>query len=508
MEGRAGFPGGRLVRSRPGGNDPHARGHGRSELRRIDSEGVIETIAGDGEDDFGGDGGPAIDAQLAPTDTVVDAAGNVYIADAGNHRVRRIGTDGIIETVAGNGGADFGGDGGPATEAALNRPIDVAVDAAGNLYIADFGNSRIRVVDPPADDHGDAAACATPLTLGVPMPGRIEDGADEDWFRIVLSEPASVAIYSTGDLDSYGGLRNESGTQLANDNDSGAGANFHIERDLQAGVYYMRVNSTGTATGDYTLHGRLFVDVALSQTGSDAIRVWRTATGGWTLDPETGEPFASGGEVLASNGVRYTLTLGSGGVWTASPVAGSCEASLAGTIRTLGGTIGTFAGTGDAGFGGDGGPATQARLTFPFDVAVDASGSVYVADTFNHRIRRIGTDGTIETFAGTGEGGYGGDGGSATEAQLLNPTGVAVSGAGYVFVADWGNERVRRIAPDGTIATFAGTGVQGYGGDGGAAVQAQLYGPSGVTVDAMGRVYIADTSSHRVRVVDLAEGCR
>ena len=754
---------------------------GNNRVRRIDSEGVIETIAGDGEDDFGGDGGPAIDAQLDPTDTAVDAAGNVYIADAGNNRVRRIGTDGIIETVAGNGGADFGGDGGPATEAALNRPIDVAVDAAGNLYIADydnhrirrvgpdgvittiagtgvagfggdggpataarlhypigvtvdaagnvyvadrvnhkvrrigpggiietvagtgvggfggdggpaveaqlqnpldvavdaaralyiadFSNSRIRVVDPPADDHGDAAACATPLTLGAPMPGRIEDGNDEDWFRLVLSEPASLAVYSTGALDTVGGLRNESGTQLANDNNSGAGANFHIERDLEAGVYYMRVNSFGSAAGSYMLHARLYVDVALSETGSETIRLWSAATGGWTLDPATGEPFASGGEVLASNGARYTLTLGSDGVWTATPVAELCEASLAGTIRTLGGMAGlagyagdgglavearldgpfdlavdaagyvfvvdrinnrirmidpggivvTFAGTGVAGFGGDGGqataallnrpagiavdaagyvyvadrqnhrirriatdgtietiagtgtggyggdggpataaqldeptgvavdtagnvyvadsanhrirriglggmietiagtgtfghagdggPATQARLTFPFDVAVDAGGSVYIADTLNQRIRRIDPDGMIETFAGTGVAGFSGDGGPATDAQVENPSGVAVSAAGYVFVADWANHRIRRIAPDGTIATFAGTGAQGFGGDGGPAVEAELLAASGVTVDAMGRVYIADSGSHRVRVVDLAEGC-
>ena len=251
----------------------------------------------------------------------VDAAGYVYVADRLNHRVRRIALDGTIETIAGTGTDGYSGDGGLATEAQLDEPTGVAVDTAGNVYVADSQNHTIRRIG-------------------------------------------------------------------------------------------------------------------------------------------------------------------------------------------LGGTIETIAGTGSFGYAGDGGPATQARLTFPFDVAADASGSVYVTDTFNHRIRRIGTDGTIETVAGTGTEGYGGDGGPATEALLDYPFGVAVSGAGYVFVADWGNDRIRRIAPDGAIATFAGTGVEGYGGDGGAAVEAQLLGPSGVMVDAMGRVFIADTGSHRVRVVDLAVGCR
>ncbi len=111
----------------------------------------------------------------------------------------------------------------------------------------------------------------------------------------------------------------------------------------------------------------------------------------------------------------------------------------------------------------------------------------------------------METVAGTGTDGYGGP---ATEALLNNPSGVAVNAAGYVFVADWANHRIRRIAPNGAIATFAGTGAQGYDGDGGPAVEAELLAASGVTVDATGRVYIADSGSHRVRVVDLAEGCQ
>ena len=647
---------------------------GNHRIRRIAPDGTIDTIAGTGDPEFGGDGDAATDAWLnAPVRVAVDASGYVYIADAGNERIRRIAPDGTIETLAGTGTGDFGGDGGPASEAHLHSPWGVAADASGNVYIADVLNNRIRVLRP-SGDHGDAPACATVLRLGVPARGQIDPGDDQDWFRLQLGASASVGVYTTGDLDTVGSLYGDSAVFIAgNDDTDDENLNFSIVSDLTAGVYYVRVESYRSETGGYTLRAREFTDVALGNTG-ETIRLWATDaaddTSGWTLDPSTDDPFTSGGEVAAHTGARYVLTLGSGGVWTASPVVELCEASLAGTIRNLGGTAGTagysgdggfavdarlyapfdvavdaagavfvaergnalirrigpdgiittfagtgvlgfsgdggpataaqflspigvavdaagyvyvadrlnhrirrigpdgvietfagtgtagdsgdggpatsaqldeptgvavdaagnvyvadsqnhrirriglggtieaFAGTGSFGHAGDGGPATSARLTWPFDVAVDASGVVYVADTFNHRVRRIGTDGTITTIAGTGTEGYGGDGGEATAAHLNNPSGVAVSGAGYVFVAEFANHRIRRIAPDGTIETFAGTGVSGLGADGGPAIAAQLLQPSGVTVDPQGRVYIADQSSHRVRVVDLAEGCR
>ena len=653
-------------------------------IRRITPDGTMNTVAGTGSAGDSGDGGPATQARLnRPTGVAVDAAGRVYVADAGNNRVRRFAPGEIIETIAGTGSAGFGGDGGPAELAQLDDPFGVAVDARGNVFVADADNHRVRVLESPSDDHGDAAACATLLQLGAPVPGEIETNDDADWFRLELSEAASVAVYTTGDLDTVGSLHDESGTRIASDDNGADDTNFHIESDLAMGAYYIRVVSykhpsqqqslTQTLEfggGLYTLHTRRFADVPLRESGGETVRLWGTADGGWTLDRATDASFESGDEVVASDGVRFKLTLGSGGVWTAAPAVELCVASLAGTIRTLGGTAGlagfagdggfavdarlngpfdvavdaagyvlvvdranhrirmigpdgiivTFAGTGAEGFGGDGGqataaslnrpagiavdaagyvyvadrqnhrvrriatdgmietiagtgvagfsgdggqataaqldeptgvavdtagnvyladsqnhrirriglggtietiagtesfgyagdggPATQARLSFPFDVAADASGSVYIADTLNQRIRRITPDGTIETIAGTGTDGYGSDGGPATDALLNNPSGVSVSAAGYVFVADWANHRIRRIAPNGTIVTFAGTGANGLGGDGGPAVEAQLLGPSGVTVDAMGRVYIADSGSHRVRVVDLAEGCQ
>ncbi|HTI33388.1 MAG TPA: NHL repeat-containing protein, partial [Miltoncostaea sp.] len=166
------------------------------------------------------------------------------------------------------------------------------------------------------------------------------------------------------------------------------------------------------------------------------------------------------------------------------------------------GVITTIAGTGNNAFSGDGGPATSAELNNPVGVTVDAAGNVYIADELNHRVRRIDGNGVITTFAGTGVAGSTGDGGPAAAAQLDRPIDVRVDGLGNVFVADIGASRVRRISPDGTITTVAGTGVPGFSGDGGPAGAAQINAPIEVVPDAFGNVYISDSANHRVRRVN------
>ncbi|MEU4796608.1 hypothetical protein [Streptomyces sp. NPDC023327] len=165
------------------------------------------------------------------------------------------------------------------------------------------------------------------------------------------------------------------------------------------------------------------------------------------------------------------------------------------------GSIATVAGTGEPGFGGDGGPATEAALNEPGGLVCDAAGHLYVADYWNHRVRRIAPDGSITTVAGTGEPGYGGDGGPATRAALNEPRGLALDGAGTLYVAEWKGHRVRAIGADGRITTVAGTGEPGSGPDGVPAVDSDLHHPIDLVTDAVGRVYIADCWSHRVRVV-------
>ena len=163
------------------------------------------------------------------------------------------------------------------------------------------------------------------------------------------------------------------------------------------------------------------------------------------------------------------------------------------------GTITTIAGTGEYGFGGDGGPAAEAQLSFPYGVAVDGAGNLYIADTDNQRIRKVDSTGTITTIVGTGEVGFSGDGGPATEAQLVHPTGVAVDEAGNLYIADVVALRIRKVDAAGTITTIAGTGEYGFGGDGGPAADAQLSFPYGVAVDGAGNLYIADTGNQRIR---------
>ncbi|MFB6259719.1 MAG: SMP-30/gluconolactonase/LRE family protein, partial [Thiohalorhabdaceae bacterium] len=163
------------------------------------------------------------------------------------------------------------------------------------------------------------------------------------------------------------------------------------------------------------------------------------------------------------------------------------------------GTITTIAGTGAAGFGGDGGPADQAQLNGPQGLALGPDGGLYIADTGNHRIRRVGTDGYITTAAGTGSAGYGGDGGAGRQAQLSSPHGLALDDAGNLYIADSGNHRIRELAPSGIIRTVAGTGTSGSNGDNGPAAQAQLSNPRDVAVGPEGAVYVADRGNRRIR---------
>jgi sugar lactone lactonase YvrE len=170
--------------------------------------------------------------------------------------------------------------------------------------------------------------------------------------------------------------------------------------------------------------------------------------------------------------------------------------------------ITTAVGTGMAGFGGDGGPAERALLNGPFDLGFDRAGNLYFSDTFNHRIRRVDAkSGLIATIAGCGEAGYSGDGGPATQARLNEPYGIALDDRGNLYIADRHNHCVRRLDPAGIITTFAGAGKAGFGGDGGPAEMAGMVEPNGLAFDpGQRRLFIADVADHRVRVVDLAAG--
>jgi sugar lactone lactonase YvrE len=171
---------------------------------------------------------------------------------------------------------------------------------------------------------------------------------------------------------------------------------------------------------------------------------------------------------------------------------------------TPGGESVTIAGNGSAGFGGDNGPASAAQLNTPFGLAVDAAGNLFIADTLNHRIRKVTPDGKISTIAGTGKPGFQGDGKKAIEAQFNFPTSLAIDPSGNLYVSDQGNNRVRKITSAGVVSTAVGSAKGGFGGDGGKATSSQLNGPGPLAFDREGNLYVVDQLNHRIRKVNAA----
>jgi sugar lactone lactonase YvrE len=203
---------------------------------------------------------------------------------------------------------------------------------------------------------------------------------------------------------------------------------------------------------------------------------------------------------------------GDGGLATAAQLKGSSGVSFdsegniyiadSGNHRirkvTTAGIISTVAGNGTGGYSGDGGLATAGRLSFPQGITVDSAGNLYIADTFNHRIRKVTTAGIISSIAGNGTSGYSGDGGLATAGQLWFPQGVSIDSAGNLYIADSGNNRIRKVTTAAKISTVAGEGGEGWSSDGEQATVAQLNDPSGVSVDSTGNLYIAERGNNRI----------
>ncbi len=286
---------------------------GNNRVRKIDSAGVITTVAGTGASGYSGDGGSAVHAQLnMPSGLAVDAVGNLYVADNRNHSVRRIDPAGVVTTVAGTGVSGYSGDGGPASAAQLASPVGLAVDERGNLYIADSANRRVRKVTPQfADDHGDVASSATHLDLNSSQRGIIEYSGDVDYFRLETSGRRAVRVWTTGSVDTLGLLLDREGELVALDDDSGGGENFSIEATVSAGVYFVRVAATGSTTGRYVIResGRPapFVSQAVTVVlggSGESVELVTVEGGGYTLG---GQRFESGTVVRTSGGHTYRL---------------------------------------------------------------------------------------------------------------------------------------------------------------------------------------------------------
>ena len=465
-------------------------------IRRVDASGTVSTFAGTGERGYSGDGGPAVQAQLAyPSGVAVDGAGNLYIADTSNNRIRRVDARGIITTAAGTGMSGYSGDGGTAVQAQLSRPGGVAVGSAGNLYIADTSNNRIRRVDTTGTIVTFAGTGATGYAEG----GYSGDGGPA--VQAQLDGPTDVAVDRAGNLyiadrrnyrirrvDTNGTI-----TTFAGNGDGGRGGDNGpavqaqlslpggVAVDTAGNVYIANTNSNNTRVVDTT--GIITTIAGIGGGGS--------GTGGFSGD---------GGPAVAAriSGPTGVAVDGAGNLY----IADRANHRIRRVDAT--GIITTIAGIGEFRSDGDNSPALNAELARPFGVAVDGAGNLYIADSNHHRIRRVDAAGTITTIAGSGKQGYSGDDGPAIHAKLSGPTGVAVDGAGNLYIADRLNERIRRVDAAGTITTFAGTGETGYSGDNGPAVRARLDLPFRVAVDGAGILYIADRNNHCIRRVDAA----
>jgi len=486
-------------------------------VRKVGPTGVITTVAGNGSAGWSGDGGPAVSAHFSgPRGLAVDRAGDLFIADAGNNVVRMVTPAGVIKTVAGNGTQGLSGDGGAATSASLSQPVAVAIDPSGNLFIADRHNDRIRKVNT-AGVISTFASSSAPVGVAADHLGNVFI-ADTGNNRIRMVTPAGVVTTVAG--TGNGGFSGDGGpavsAQLALPVDVSVDAAGNLFVADQANYRIRLVNPAGVIStvagvsddGHSAMSAQFFFpnSIAVDQNGNvyvadtDIHRIRKITPDGTLITVAgNGTPGYSGDGGAATSAQLYYpagITVDSAGNLYIADTRNQ-------RVRKVGpnGVITTVAGNGGGNGDGDGGPALQAQLIEPGSVAVDGSGNVYIAETGGHRIRQVNTAGVITTVAGNRTMGFSGDGGPAASAQLAFPAGVAVDSAGNVFIADSANNRIRIVTPNGLIRTFAGDGTSGFAGDGGDAPSAKIAYPQSIVVDAVGNVFIADTNNQRIRKV-------
>jgi len=436
---------------------------GNNTIREVTSNGVVTTLAGSAGQSGSADGTNSLARFSNPFGAAVDTAGNVYVADTGNNTIRKVTSGGVVTTLAGSAGLVGSADGTNNT-ARFNNPFGVAVDTAGNVYVADSGNNTIRKVT--------SGGVVTTLAGSAGLAG----SADGTNSLARFSNPSGVAVDNVGNV-----YVADSGNKI-------------IRLITSEGAVTTLAGSEGRFSYPFGVavdsSNNLFVTDTLNNT------IWEAMTNGvlTTLAGSAGQPGTTDGTGSAA---RF---FGPGGLTVDS--AGNLYVADTGnnTIRkvTSGGVVTTVAGSaGQSGSADD--IISAARYFLPNGVAVDGAGNVYVADTYNSTIRKMTSDGGVTTLAGSAglTGITDGMGGAA----LFNyPSGVAVDSMGNIYVADSGNNTIRKVTSSGMVTTLAGTaGLSGItDGMGGAAL---FNYPSGVAVDSMGNVYVADSGNNTIRKV-------
>jgi uncharacterized protein (TIGR03437 family) len=479
---------------------------------------TIATVAGG---NWVGDNGPATSALLFQAEGIaIDVAGDIFISDAGNHRVRRVSPVGVITTYAGTGAAGLSGDGGPASAAQLNSPYGLALDGVGNLYIADLGNARVRCV---ALDGTITTVAGGGL---LPAGGSNEGSAAT---AIALSAPRNLAWDGHGSfyISDFTGQRvfrmapDGSLTTVAGTGRGGSSGNGGPAVDAQ--VSYpaaLAVDRAGALyIGDTENHAIRKVANGLISSFAPAVTPTGLAFDNFgTL--YIGDWGASQIIVMPVNSPAVAYA------FAAQDVACASDSSLYAVSTTIASHVSfygpstTVAGGGSLAHG-DGGPATLALLNHPAGVSVDTLGNVYIADRDNHRVRKIGPDGNIATIAGGGSLGNSGDGGAATGALLNAPESATPDTFGNVYIADTGNHRVRVVTPSGVILPVNATGLSSpvyavadangnvciVDAGAGAVVQLSAAGvtstlaqglasPRGLALDSNGNLYVTESGGH------------
>ena len=431
-------------------------------VRKVNAHGKISTFAGNGMSGFSGDGGPATSAKIGNPKSVVFRSGTIYIANGGGARIRavKVGT-GIITTYAG-AGFGYDGDGNPLLSSLFDSPGGLLFDLAGHLLVADSFNQRVRkaaggVMKTIAGGFIGDGRAATSAALDLP-----EAMAFDKSGNYYIADAAGNRIR---EVTAGGKITTIAGTGVSGYSGDGGKAT--------AATLYYPLGVTLDSSGNVYVADD-FNGVIRKVDTSGNISTFAT-------DPDF---FGLGAMATDSSNNLYVVDQTTCVVWKVTPAA---VVSVAAGVE--------FA----CGYNGDGIPATTAQLNVPVGVAVDSKGDIFIADSSNNRVRKV-TKGIISTFAGDGNCGFSGDGGPATSAELCSPWDAAITSKGLVYIADTFNLRIRKVA-SGEISTYAGTGVSGYNGNRLPALSTNFDDPVAVILNSSGTLYLVDDATARVRKV-------